>query len=171
MGRFLMMAFTLTLLVGCGPYIEVVKLDENSAERIRTQVQAYRSDQLNPGEYRVLEPISATSCKNLLWDPPASQADAINQLRAKAQQLGGNGILNPGCGGMEPTSLANNCWQSITCSATAITISGSAGQQPPRAGKPAMGSGTGFLVDPNGLLLTAFHVIQDAKTISVTCPG
>lgn len=30
--------------------------------------------------------------------------------------------------------------------------------------------GTGFVVKPDGLLLTAWHLLQDAQTITVTCP-
>jgi len=30
--------------------------------------------------------------------------------------------------------------------------------------------GTGFVVKPDGVLLTAWHIIQDAQTITVTCP-
>ena len=33
------------------------------------------------------------------------------------------------------------------------------------------GSGTAFVVDPSGLLLTANHVIEDAKRIEVSCSG
>lgn len=172
MTRIFAIGLTALTLLGCGPFVEVVKVDEKSAGTIRLQVQAYRSEQLNPSDYRVLEPVSATSCKNQLWDPPASQENALGQLRVKAQGLGGNGILNPVCGGLQPTSLTTNCWQSVTCAATAILVLGpAASQQPPSAENPSISSGTGFVVDPNGFLLTAFHVIQDAKTISVTCPG
>jgi S1-C subfamily serine protease len=30
--------------------------------------------------------------------------------------------------------------------------------------------GTGFVVKPDGVLLTAWHILQDAQTITVTCP-
>jgi Sel1 repeat-containing protein/trypsin-like peptidase len=36
---------------------------------------------------------------------------------------------------------------------------------------PPITRGTGFVVRPNGILLTAFHVVQDSKRITVLCPG
>src|SRR5262249_25566933 len=44
---------------------------------------------------------------------------------------------------------------------------------PPRADakpkSPMFSSGTGFLVHPDGLLLTAFHVVEASKKIEVRC--
>lgn len=36
---------------------------------------------------------------------------------------------------------------------------------------PSMAQGTGFLVRPDGLILTAWHVVKDAKLIGVRCEG
>jgi S1-C subfamily serine protease len=36
---------------------------------------------------------------------------------------------------------------------------------------PPMAQGTGFLVRPDGLILTAWHVVKDAKMIGVRCEG
>jgi S1-C subfamily serine protease len=47
----------------------------------------------------------------------------------------------------------------------------SAVQEPPRSETgPAISRGTAFVVRPDGTLLSAFHVVQDAKNITVTCP-
>ncbi len=171
MGRLLAMVGMSALLAGCGPYVEVVQMDERAVERARAEVPAYQAEQLQPFEYRLLEPISATSCRNLPWERPIGREDAIGQLRAKARRLGGNAILNPVCKAVETASLATGCWQALTCSATAIAVGASASRQLPSSATPARGSGTGFVVDPDGLVLTAFHVVQDATAISVTCPG
>jgi S1-C subfamily serine protease len=37
--------------------------------------------------------------------------------------------------------------------------------------QPITSQGTAFAVRPDGTFLTAFHIIKDAKTITVTCPG
>lgn len=42
---------------------------------------------------------------------------------------------------------------------------------PEAGGQPQRSQGTGFLVRPDGILLTAFHVIAAAKTVTVTRPG
>lgn len=171
MGGYRMMCAVAVMLAGCGPQLAGVRGDESLGEMVRRPVQAYQAEQLHPLEYRVLEPISATSCQRLPWGRPARREEAISQLRAQTHRMGGNGILNPVCGGLEPASLTPTCWQSITCAATAIAVSDAGSQPLPRAAPPASSSGTGFLVAPDGLVLTAFHVIQDAKTIVVTCPG
>jgi len=36
---------------------------------------------------------------------------------------------------------------------------------------PPMAQGTGFLVRPDGLILTAWHVVKDAGSISIRCEG
>ncbi len=44
---------------------------------------------------------------------------------------------------------------------------------PPQSGPPQAitRQGTAFAVRPDGTFLTAFHIIRDAKTLTVTCPG
>lgn len=42
---------------------------------------------------------------------------------------------------------------------------------PPAASGPTIGQGTAFAVRPDGTLLTAFHVVKDATSITVKCPG
>jgi uncharacterized protein YbjQ (UPF0145 family) len=59
---------------------------------------------------------------NKIWDKPASKEDAINQLRHHAKQRGGNAVGNLHCASPEGTSLGQNCWNSITCTGTALII-------------------------------------------------
>ena len=68
-------------------------------------------------------PLEATSCKQLLWDPPATVEDATDQLRFKARTARANGIMDVSCGQKEGTSLSKNCWETVTCNATAIQVS------------------------------------------------
>ncbi len=44
-------------------------------------------------------------------------------------------------------------------------------QQAGRQDDPPMAQATGFLVRPDGLILTAWHVVKDAKRIGVRCEG
>ena len=50
---------------------------------------------------------------------------------------------------------------------------GSVGPQlrAPAKANPHMAQGTGFLVRPDGLILTAWHVVKDAGRIGVRCEG
>jgi len=50
---------------------------------------------------------------------------------------------------------------------------GSVGQQLKAQAKadPPTAQGTGFLVRPDGLILTAWHVVKDARRIGVQCEG
>lgn len=41
----------------------------------------------------------------------------------------------------------------------------------PRPTGPGISRGTAFLVRPDGVLLTAFHLIEGAKRVTVSCPG
>jgi S1-C subfamily serine protease len=50
------------------------------------------------------------------------------------------------------------------------TKAGGTASQPTKA-EPKRAQGTGFIVRPDGLLLTAYHVVRDAKQLSVRCPG
>ena len=109
-----------TLLAGCGPFIDVVKLDAAERPKLRERLRYYEGS--GPPSHQVVQPIRATSCKQKLWDPPASQEDAIDQLRFKAAALGANGISNLTCDSPEGMSVSKNCWSGFTCRADAIKV-------------------------------------------------
>jgi S1-C subfamily serine protease len=102
---------------------------------------------------------------NKLWDPPASQEDAIDQLRYKTQLLGGNAIANVLCESVEGTSLGKNCWSSVTCYGTAIRVT----SETPKgiAKKPPILQGTGFFVDKLPIVVTNYHVVGDTDEVEI----
>ena len=106
-------------LTGCGPFIDIVPLDDAARARYRSEVRYYEQP---PHAATTVQPIRATSCKQKVWDPPASQEDAIDQLRAKAAGLGANGITKVTCDNPEGMSLSKNCWSAFTCRADAIRV-------------------------------------------------
>jgi uncharacterized protein YbjQ (UPF0145 family) len=57
-----------------------------------------------------------------LWDPPATNEDAIDQLRFKASRLGANGIAQVFCDSGGEFDLGKNCWSSVKCRGTAIEV-------------------------------------------------
>lgn len=111
------------LSASCGPFVEVIKVDQRTAENLKTEIPVYDREKLKGISYKVVQPLEATSCKNLLWDPPATEQDATDQLRFKARSVHANGIMNMSCFDTEGTSMYKNCWQSITCNAIAIQVS------------------------------------------------
>ena len=98
-------------------------MDQLTAEKLKTEIPVYDRDQLKGVRYKVVQPLESTSCKNLLWDPPATEQDATDQLRFKARTVRANGMMNLSCFTKEGTSLYKNCWQSVTCNAIAIQMS------------------------------------------------
>ena len=115
--------FTLSVAIyGCGPQVAVLKVDPSTALEARNTVKIYTMRQLADKRYEDLGPIEATSCKSLMWEPVPTREDAVNQLRVRTINLGGNGLLNLMCDAREGTSVSKNCWSSITCAASAISV-------------------------------------------------
>jgi hypothetical protein len=111
------------LVAGCfGPSFDYIRVDPVTVDDLRDQVPVYTENDIQGSEYALIQPLSATSCKNKLWDPSPTQEDATDQLRVKAAHLGGNGLLNVTCEAPGGTSLITNCWSSLTCHAAAIKV-------------------------------------------------
>jgi hypothetical protein len=111
-------------LSGCGAFVPVVKIDEMTAEqrhKIRS-VQIYNQAQLANKEFTVLTIVEGNSCQNKLYEPPATRAAAIEQLKYHAIEAQGDGITNIQCGGREGTSTRTNCWELISCTAEVIKL-------------------------------------------------
>lgn len=62
----------------------------------------------------------------------------------------------------QTANVATAVYESVGRSVVTITVSGSIGR-----GLTPTGSGSGFVVDASGLILTNYHVIANARTISV----
>lgn len=107
---------------GCAPFVEVVKLDEVARAKARADVKQYMAAEV-PATSKVVQQLEATSCRLTLSDPPATNEDAIDQLRFKAAKLGANGITDVFCDSPGTFDLGKNCWSSIKCRGTAIAVS------------------------------------------------
>jgi hypothetical protein len=107
---------------GCiGPLVQVTKVDETTAAELDSTIPVYEARD-TPQRATVLGPVTATSCKNKMWDPAATSENATAQLRLLARQRGGTAVGNLVCENQEGTSLAKNCWESVTCTGTAIKV-------------------------------------------------
>ena len=162
------MFYMVFLAGGCvGPLVPVVKLDKETAMRLRKEIPIFGIAELQNKEYRRVGQIEATSCMNKIWDSPSSREDAIDQLRYKASALGGNGITNLLCERQEGTNVAKNCWNSITCYGVAIALGSATEKLPKQSQENTKSSSTGFAISEDGLIATAYHAIKGAKTIKV----
>lgn len=119
----LLLLHVLCLLGGCaGAFVEVVELDQAQIKSINQTMPVFLTTDLKGVDFDFLGSVKATSCfNNLVLDDPASKEDAMNQLKYKASIMGADAVINPMCS-KEGTSLAKNCWTSITCEAAAIRI-------------------------------------------------
>lgn len=109
-------------LTSCvGPLVPVTKVDETTAIELEQTIQAYDAAS-TPTNATVLGTLTATSCKNKLWDKPATKEGAIAQLKLLSRQRGGNAVGNLTCEAQEGTSLAKNCWESVVCTGTALKV-------------------------------------------------
>jgi hypothetical protein len=121
--RLLPVVFLPFIVAGCfGPFFEHIRVDPTTVSDLRRQVPVYSANDVQSHEYAMIQPLSATSCKNKLWDSSPTQEDATDQLRVKAARLGGNGLLNVVCEAPSSTSLVKNCWASLSCHGAAIKV-------------------------------------------------
>lgn len=153
--------FAMVVTACVGPLVPVMDMDKKTTTNLESQVRIYDKNKIS-GQFTIIRPVQATSCMNKLWDSPPSRKDAINQMRAKASLMGGDGITTPICEKTEGTNLAKNCWASITCHATAIEIQPRSVATAPKKIKAV--SGTGWPV-VGGYVVTNHHVIAGRKTI------
>lgn len=120
-----------------------------------------------PTESSALYRATAKMIEQARYEPGRLQLER-GAIVANAEVIRGNGL----------PSLAAEL-ESLLAAATSEAASrlkpdgsGSGERMSPRPSSARPTSrGTGFLVRSNGVLLTAFHVVQDAHTISVSCPG
>ena len=59
------------------------------------------------------------SCKNKIWDPPATAGAATFQVKLAAAQRNATAVSGLSCT-EGSVSLITNCWQSVSCKATAF---------------------------------------------------
>lgn len=110
------------LLSACvGPLVPVTRVEQTTAVELTEAIQVFDARE-TPATATILGPLTANSCKNKLWEKDASNDDAIAQLRLMSRQRGGNAVGNLVCEKPQGTSMATNCWASITCTGTAIRI-------------------------------------------------
>ncbi len=121
--RFLLLSLPLAV-TACTPFVNVVDMSKvPTKERAAAMnVEVIPVGAVMPQKMAFVGPVEATSCKLLLTDPPASTANATEQLQIKALRLGGNAIIDYACDRSGTDALGTNCWNSVTCAGTAVKV-------------------------------------------------
>lgn len=86
--------------------------------QVRTFVVGNEAAHPNVTDY--LGEVTAYSCKQMPTDPPASQGNALTQLRLKALDLGADGIIDVTFDVRGTDAFGTNCWESVQASGTAV---------------------------------------------------
>jgi len=131
--RHLTLFFCAALLSGCaGPFVQEISVPNDILNRLNNQIPTVTASDISSFDFSVITKVEATSCfNNLITDSASSETDAMRQLKYKAAQYNADALLNPICT-KEGTSLAKNCWTSVTCVGDAIRINGTT---PPQQGR------------------------------------
>ena len=114
--------FSLGTSACVGPLVDVKEVDAETAANLREQVAIMSEAQVATVPHSRLGQVGAVSCKLKLWDPPATEEDATNQVLSKAAELGGNAIAGLACEERAEADLSINCWQSVTCRASVLIL-------------------------------------------------
>lgn len=116
---------TLTILAtACGAFVPVKNLRELTPEQkhAMNSVRIVNQAQLQGQQFEIITFLEGHSCQNMITDPPATRAAAVDQIKYLANEAGANAISNVQCGGREGTSVSTNCWELISCTAEAIRM-------------------------------------------------
>src|SRR6476661_3981171 len=109
---------------GCiGALVPVVDLKEIPHEKLersyKIQIYALGGSTPPPIEAHLGE-ASAYSCKNLLWDPPATKGNALTQLKLLALDMGADGVIDVTFDSQGTDTYGTNCWSSVNVTGLAV---------------------------------------------------
>ena len=118
-------AWLLPLMVSsCGSFVPTKDLGDLSPAELQAvqRVKIYDGNLLAGQSYEIIDIVEGNSCQNKIWDPPATRAAAIDQIKFYTHEMGADGITDVRCSGREGTSVRTNCWELISCTANAIRV-------------------------------------------------
>jgi uncharacterized protein YbjQ (UPF0145 family) len=106
------------------PQLEHMDVSEVSKDEMTAafKVQVFESDVALANVASYVGSMHATSCKNKVWDPPATKGDALQQLRLKALRAGANALVNVNFDEQGTDVWGTNCWQSVTATGDAVVM-------------------------------------------------
>jgi hypothetical protein len=107
--------------LGVGPLVSVVDIKNLDSETEKKLSEIKTFSAVSDSTMKIVKKAQATSCKNQIYDPPASREDAEKQLKFRALESNADAIANVFCEPKKGTSLITNCWESITCIADLVS--------------------------------------------------
>lgn len=109
-------------LASCGPFVPVDDLTGVNPANLEAAREIPIFEVGNPpeAEHTAIQIIEAWSCKNVLWDPPATQDDALLKLKYKAFQLDADAIKEVSYATPGEHPLSTNCWEFFRAGGIAI---------------------------------------------------
>jgi hypothetical protein len=114
--RLSMSILVVAALTGCGSFLPTTTARAPSMPYFTAATAS-----LAPPVTRIVGPVEGHSCRNVMWDPPASEADALAQMQGNAAAMGATGIVDVSYS-RAGTDLGTNCWQSVSASGTAVVF-------------------------------------------------
>lgn len=120
----LALSLLISVLAACSPFVEQVDLKNASAAETNAalQVRIFPIGAQYPIVKQYLGPVNAYSCKNKVWDKPASTGDAVAQLRLKALRMGANAVIDMSTDTRGTDTWGTNCWESVQAQGTAVLL-------------------------------------------------
>ena len=110
--------------VGCGPWVPVTDLSKVPQDKLNAayKIKTFTTDSnlTLPEIVDYLGDITAYSCKNLLWDRPASKGNALMQLKLKGLAVGADGIIEVTFDIRGTDAWGTNCWETVQASGIAV---------------------------------------------------
>jgi Domain of unknown function (DUF4410)/RcsF lipoprotein len=98
-------------------------MSPESSARVDSEVKLYEPSELASVKYFTITDAQSRSCRQKIWDPPASQENALAQMKLQASSIGANGITNLTCQDESSASaLSQNCFSVVTCSGSLIKV-------------------------------------------------
>lgn len=158
-------------MTACSPFVEVLEVKKvPQEERLAAkEVRILEPEEARRTAWESITPLEATSCKFLITDGPATLSDALEQLKIKALRAGANALTGLSCN-REGTSLGTNCWQSVSCTATAVRVDKNASTK--RVGTERNpSSATGIFISAEGHVLTNSHAVNQCAIMEVGYDG
>lgn len=118
------LSILILVLAACSPFVEQVDLKTASGTETNAalQVRVFPIGIQFPKVRQYLGPVNAYSCKNKVWDKPASTGDAVAQLRVKALRMGANAIIDMSTDARGTDTWGTNCWESVQAQGTAVIL-------------------------------------------------